>query len=122
MFFRTTFNSKSHYFNDMNNLQNNSFHMNEREENLKLINPTKYNYLKSGFSINGISSSKNFYPNMPNNIQENANNNEFNNNQTINKNVLGSSIFQNNNLINKMNINTSQEKNNENINDASKSK
>ena len=116
------FNSKSHYFNDMNNLQNNSFHMNEREDNLKIMNPTKYNYLKSGLSINGISSSKNFYPNMPNNIQENANNNEFNNNQTINKNVLGSSIFQNNNLINKMNINTSQEKNNENINDASKSK
>ena len=113
---------KNPLFIDLNHLYNNYFQGIEGEQ---LYNQSRENLFKSSLSINGISSSKNFYPilnnyNFGNNINteiENNNNISNNNNVTSLKNILiGNSVLPNlnNTAINNngnLNINFTVEKN-----------
>ena len=70
------------YFFDINNLYNNVFQGQEGINLGQIMNQSNENFFRSCFSINGIYSSQNFYPNINNNnyinINENNNNNNFN--------------------------------------------
>ena len=114
---------KNPLFIDLNHLYNNYFQGIEGEQ---LYNQSRENLFKSSLSINGISSSKNFYPNLNNynfgnniNTEIENNNNISNNNNNITslKNILiGNSVLPNlnNTAINNngnLNINFAVEKN-----------
>ena len=126
------FSSKNPYLSDMYN--NNIFRGNE-DENFKFIGQSSDNFFKSYYSMNGITSSRNFYPNLSNNnnygntnVQENMNNNNNNNinslqinqllpgNQALNINALNNQPnnegFSINNSSQDKNINTSNNINN----------
>ena len=128
------FSSKNNYLSDMYN--NNIFRGNE-DENFKFIGQSSDNFFKSYYSMNGITSSRNFYPNMSNNnnygntnVQENMNNNSNNNinslqinqllpgNQALNINAVNNQPnnegFTINNSSKDKNINTSNNINNHN--------
>ena len=86
------FSSKNPYLSDMYN--NNIFRGNE-DENFKFIGQSSDNFFKSYYSMNGITSSRNFYPNLSNNnnygntnVQENMNNNNNNNINSLQINQL----------------------------------
>ena len=122
-------NLKNPSFNDINNLPNNAYHRQVTEDNLN--NLMNYSgYLKSCYNINGINSSKNFFPNMQNNnfasnnIQDNmSNNNEIDINQINNKNFFNPSLIQNMNNQSLIKINSlNLEKNNINTNKVQKEK
>ena len=73
---------------------NNIFRGNE-DENFKFIGQSSDNFFKSYYSMNGITSSRNFYPNLSNNnnygntnVQENMNNNNNNNINSLQINQL----------------------------------
>ena len=131
------FSSKNPYLSDMYN--NNIFRGNE-DENFKFIGQSSDNFFKSYYSMNGITSSRNFYPNLSNNnnygntnVQENMNNNNNNNinslqinqllpgNQALNINAVNNQPnnegFTTNNSSKDKNINTS---NNINIHNDNK--
>ena len=128
------FSSKNPYLSDMYN--NNIFRGNE-DENFKFIGQSSDNFFKSYYSMNGITSSRNFYPNLSNNnnygntnVQENMNNNNNNNinslqinqllpgNQALNINAVNNQPnnegFTINNSSKDKNINTSNNINNHN--------
>ena len=107
------------YFMDVNNLYNNIF-KGAGEDNLRqIMNHSNDNFFKSCLSVNGIYSSKNFFPNINNNNYININENNNNINYLhINQLIPGNSIQinSNNNIKNNENStnNIKVEKNNSN--------
>ena len=98
---------------DLNTIYNTYFQGIEGEQ---LYNQSRENFFKSCLSINGISSSKNFFPNLNNynfnNNTENENVNNSNNNYPSLKNILiGNSILSN--------LNNASQNNNSNGNSNS---
>ena len=92
---------KNPLYIDLNHIYNNYFQGIEGEQ---LYNQSRENLFKSSLSINGISSSKNFYPNLNNyNFSNNINNEIENNNNLSNNNnvptlkhiLIGNSILPN---------------------------
>ena len=115
------------YFFDINNLYNNVFQGQEGINLGQIMNQSNENFFRSCFSINGIYSSQNFYPNINNNnnyININENNNNNINYMNINPILSGNPIqinqinsqnkgnFENNNNLNveKNNNNNIKEK------------
>ena len=108
-------------FIDLNNLYNNYFQGIEGDENLKqLYNQSRENFFKSCLSINGINSSKNFYPNINTyNYANNYNTENDNNNTSIKQIIIDNSNLNNNENKNDNKINIDEnnvEKRNKNEN------
>ena len=117
------FSSKNQY-----NFNYNNIFSGHEDENLKqLIGRSSENFFKSCYSLNGITSSKNFYPNLNNNTNNYANTNlsqNINNNNNINClqiNQLGNPVSININAANSQQnnggflLNNSTQNNNINI-------
>ena len=109
------------YFMDVNNFYNNIFQASGEENLRQIMNQSNENFFKSCLSVNGIYSSKNFFPNINNNnyININENNNNINYlhiNQLIPGNPI--QINPNNNIQNNENLanNIKVEKNNKDDN------
>ena len=109
------------YFMDVNNFYNNIFQASGEENLRQIMNQSNENFFKSCLSVNGIYSSKNFFPNINNNnyININENNNNINYlhiNQLIPGNPI--QINPNNNIQNNENLanNIKVEKNNKDNN------
>ena len=105
-------------FIDLNNLYNNYFQGIEGDDNYKQLynNQSRENFFKSCLSINGINSSKNFYPTINN--YNYANNYTVENDNNNNNSNIKHILIENPNLQNLNNLNNVTLKNNENKNNT----
>ena len=119
------------YFMDVNNLYNNIF-QGTGEDNLRqIMNHSNDNFFKSCLNVNGIYSSKNFFPNINNNnyININENNNNINYlhiNQLIPGNSIqinsnNNSIQNNENSTNNIKVEKNNSNNSNNLNEKKNS-